>query len=104
MTWINPNQQMPPTGQKVIIGFSDLFGNFAQTMARYYGKFQLECAEIEHYCDEWGEYNEELDEYFAPAGWYEEMWESEISWLFSKPVLFWRSLPDPPQPEEAENA
>ncbi|WEM00055.1 hypothetical protein [Delftia tsuruhatensis] len=42
---------------------------------------------------EWGEYNEEKDEYFCPAGWYEMNQHEEQHWGVSGNVVAWCELP-----------
>lgn len=42
---------------------------------------------------EWGEYSEEKDEYFCPAGWYEMNQHEEQHWGVSGNVVAWCELP-----------
>ena len=42
---------------------------------------------------EWGEYSEEKDEYFCPAGWYEMNQFEEQHWGVSGNVVAWCELP-----------
>ncbi len=96
MTWINADDQLPPSGQKVIVCFKNPFGYLWRTVAMYQKQYTLICNETEMVHD-WAEYHDELDEYFVPEGWYEDMYESETSWHLSQKILFWHELPDLPQ-------
>ncbi|MCX7509554.1 hypothetical protein, partial [Delftia tsuruhatensis] len=42
---------------------------------------------------EWGEYSEEKDEYFCPAGWYEMNQHEEQHWGVDGNVVAWCELP-----------
>ncbi len=53
-------------------------------------QFILEMAEDDA---ETGEYSEEKDQYFCPAGWYENNAHEETHWSVSTPVVAWMELP-----------
>lgn len=50
---------------------------------------------------EWAEYNEELDEYFTPEGWYEDVYNDigeEYSMIHhTEKPKYWMSIPTPPE-------
>lgn len=45
--------------------------------------------------DDWGEYDEETDEYYCPEGWYEWNEHDEVHWAVSETPRAWRELPPP---------
>ena len=45
--------------------------------------------------DDWGEYDEETDEYYCPEGWYEWNEHEEVHWAVSETPRAWRELPPP---------
>ncbi len=45
--------------------------------------------------DDWGEYDEETDEYYCPEGWYEWNEHEEVHWAVSETPRAWRELPQP---------
>ena len=46
--------------------------------------------------DDWGEYDEETDEYYCPEGWYEWNEHEEVHWAVSETPRAWRELPPTP--------
>lgn len=47
--------------------------------------------------DDWGEYDEETDEYYCPEGWYEWNEHEEVHWAVSEETpRAWRELPPTP--------
>ncbi len=58
--------------------------------------------------DDWGEYDEETDEYYCPEGWYEWNEHEEVHWAVSETPRAWRELPQPlpaaPGPADGERA
>lgn len=86
-----------PTKTVVIVAFQTSLGKWRRTLAAYYGVRELE-ASMEF---EGGEYDEDRDEYFCPAGWYEPV-EAETGLDYnlhhlSETPLCW--LPLPPAPD-----
>ena len=57
--------------------------------------------------DDWGEYDEETDEYYCPEGWYEWNEHEEVHWAVSEAPRAWRELPPPlpaaPGPADGES-
>ena len=47
--------------------------------------------------DEWGDYDEEKDEYFCPEGWYEWNEHEEIHWKVDGTVTHWMTMPEGPK-------
>ena len=45
--------------------------------------------------DDWGEYDEETDEYYCPEGWYEWNEHEEVHWAVDETPRAWRELPQP---------
>ena len=43
--------------------------------------------------DDWGEYDEETDEYYCPEGWYEWNEHEEVHWAVSETPRAWMPLP-----------
>ena len=57
--------------------------------------------------DDWGEYDEETDEYYCPEGWYEWNEHEEVHWAVSETPRAWSELPQPlpaaPGPADGES-
>ena len=57
--------------------------------------------------DDWGEYDEETDEYYCPEGWYEWNEHEDVHWAVSETPRAWRELPQPlpaaPGPADGES-
>ena len=70
MTWIDIKEKKPENGKNILVFYKDdNFKHDVVLIAAYFGQYELEAAS-----DAFGddlEYNNDTDEYFAPAGWYE---------------------------------
>ena len=57
--------------------------------------------------DDWGEYDEETDEYYCPEGWYEWNEHEDVHWAVSETPRAWSELPQPlpaaPGPADGES-
>jgi hypothetical protein len=94
MTWIKPQDQMPESGQRVLVTYQDRFGLW-QTIAQHVDiwteladeGFDLEDVDIDEGGTAW-----------TPEGWYEAPLQCD-SPLLEGEVLYWMSIPAPPQEE-----
>ena len=97
--WISVGKELPATGRRVIFTWWNDYTppKRRSSMGFYAAKHTL-------YADHWedvyiADYSEELDGYFCPEGWQEEMWEAEYHLPVAK-VTHWMSLPAPPEGKE----
>ena len=88
---------LPPSGRKVFAYYKNKLGNGRMVMAQYLSEDFLECS-CEYECN--CRYDDRLDEYYYPEGWYEmvENWEE---WGFipinEGEVTHWKYLPKGPE-------
>lgn len=84
-----------PINVPILIHYKTSYGRSCIIKARFVPKFTEETEFAE-----WGEYEEETDIYYNPAGWYEmiDNWE-EFSTIFVNEGVpdFWMPLPEPPK-------
>lgn len=88
MKIIDTAQAMPPSGHFVLAW---LEGSKIPMRALWADKFSLGVSSEQD--PEWGEYCEEKDEYFRPAGWYEMNQHEESHWRVDGNVVAWCELP-----------
>lgn len=95
--WIKIEDRMPQALTQVLV-LCEMFTSkgFKRyvSVANYIEAFTV--AEEDYAADDqWGQadYDEEKDQYFAPAGWYEIENESDKWWLITEEVLAWMPLP-----------
>lgn len=93
MDWIDTKTKMPDSGVPVIVALLNEFGKPRRLRAHYAAPKTLPVG-IE--CDDFGEYDEEQDEYFCPEGWYETNEYDEVHWFIPGDVTHWMPLPDFP--------
>lgn len=86
MNWISCADKMPDPGLPVIAYSREK--NFYH--ARFVDRNSVECSEYADYSD----YNENIDTYFWPCGWYE--CGIEITCLIEDEITHWMLLPPPP--------
>ena len=99
MDWISVSDQLPAAKQRVYVcvlgeGKKTPF----QTMAEFISKRSVM---FEDYCNDenWpdgGDYDEDIDDYWTPEGWYEWQSEPEINWMLGGRVTHWMPLLDLP--------
>jgi DNA phosphorothioation-dependent restriction protein DptG len=88
-----------PSGKAVLISYLNSCGNRRTVKAVKFG--QYECA-ANYDSDDFAEYCEEKDEYFCPAGWYEQIdnWDEYSSVkVYQGEPTHWMPLPAPPKDE-----
>lgn len=88
MKIIDTAKAMPPSGRFVLAW---LEGSKIPMRALWADKFSLGVSAEQD--PEWGEYCEEKDEYFCPAGWYEMNQHEESHWRVDGSVVAWCELP-----------
>ncbi|MDQ0494030.1 DUF551 domain-containing protein [Paenibacillus brasilensis] len=104
--WISVNEQLPKTGQRVLVSFIAPSGKRWTTCADYIApKSILEADYMDEQYTDGGEYDEEKDCYWTTSGWYEFNYEPETNWRLGEKVTHWMPLPKAPeateQPSEA---
>ena len=95
MKWTDVNDALPIPDKKVIAKYKDKsYGKRRTIMAIWLPEKFLEC-NCEYECD--CEYDERLDRYCLPEGWYEVV-ENWPDWYFipvtNGTVTHWMNLPD----------
>ena len=83
-----------PQKRKLLVFYLNSLGNGRTVLACYYPAMSLvaECGDEED-----ADYNEAEDEYYAPAGWYEEHEaDAPLPPLDATPT-HWMPLPEPPE-------
>lgn len=101
--WISVNDSLPEREKPVLVAVKNYRGNMFVTKGMYEDGTVLIPNSIwlwDDY-DEWGEYNEELDEYYVPEGWFEWNDFIENCGVIDQQVTHWMPLPEPPK--EADN-
>jgi hypothetical protein len=94
--WRPVSAQMPDPGREVLV-FVRMPGASESITRRL--RAQWNDGETLRLSDdaEGGVYNEELDEYFCEAGWYESNEFEETHWRIEGDVTHWMDLPEPPR-------
>ena len=85
-----------PANTKVIVFYRSQLGMGRTVMAKRVSEKTLEAAG--EYTEDWGEYDEDRDAYFCPAGWYEVNENHDDYSLFPMEIAptHWMPLPAPP--------
>ena len=96
--WVSIDDRLPDSNVPVIAfveAVDGVQGRTRRIRAQYAGKFTLPVSEQ---CDinDWSEWNEQDDECYCPAGWYETNEFEETNWAVSGTVTHWMPLPEPP--------
>ncbi len=95
MKWVPVSVALPVPGVPVLV-----FVRYGSTCSRRLraqysdGRSLPVCDELK---GEYGEYDEETDEYWCPEGWYETNEHEEIHWAIDGDVTHWMLLPEPPE-------
>lgn len=94
--WISVNERLPPSGKVVLCYFVDR-DNFrphgAVARAFYAAPKTIETSPEEYQF----EYDEELDKFFLPEGWYEFNQFDDYNYRIWCEVTHWMPLPRPPK-------
>ena len=96
--WVSIDDRLPDSNVPVIAfveAVDGVQGRTRRIRAQYAAKFTLPVSEQ---CDinDWSEWNEQDDECYCPAGWYETNEFEETNWAVSGTVTHWMPLPEPP--------
>lgn len=96
--WINVDDRSPATGTPVLACYKNSAGKLRLIRASWVAAKSHESSPD----SEIGEYDEELDCYFDPEGWYEKIdnWDDYSAIAVHEPVTHWMLLPAAPQPPE----
>jgi hypothetical protein len=84
-----------PNLKSVLIYYVNELGKGRIIKAMKCGQYELEAGD-----SDFGEYCEEKDEYFCPAGWYEQIdnWDDYTSiQVYQGEPTHWMPLPEPPK-------
>ena len=97
--WIEAGLRLPDPSKKVLAFYRNSLGNGRIVVASW-----VPANTVQECCDEYdfAEYNEDLDDYFWPQGWYEQIenWDDYGAILIREhTVTHWMPLPScPPLP------
>jgi len=94
-SWISVDGEMPENGATVLLRQVNPNGYTCCIVGRYVGKFELEASS--DMVDDEVDYNEDEDEYYCPAGWYEniENWNDYSGVNVCEGVItHWQSKPN----------
>lgn len=98
--WISVDERLPEPGNPVLLDIGKKYPIRALWAAKNTVRVGTDV-------DDWGEYDEETDEYYCPEGWYEWNEHEEVHWAVSETPRAWRELPQPlpaaPGPADGES-
>ena len=99
-SWISVDERLPEPGNPVLLDIGKKYPIRALWAAKNTVRVGTDV-------DDWGEYDEETDEYYCPEGWYEWNEHEEVHWAVSETPRAWRELPPPlpaaPGPADGES-
>ena len=87
-SWISVDERLPEPGNPVLLDIGKKYPIRALWAAKNTVRVGTDV-------DDWGEYDEETDEYYCPEGWYEWNEHEEVHWAVSETPRAWRELPQP---------
>lgn len=94
MQWISVDEQMPETGKRVLVCFTNFYNRTWVTCADYIApRSILESDYMDENYSGSVDYDEEKDCYWTNTGFYEHNYESEINYQISDKVTHWMPLP-----------
>ena len=85
-SWISVDERLPEPGNPVLLDIGKKYPIRALWAAKNTVRVGTDV-------DDWGEYDEETDEYYCPEGWYEWNEHEEVHWAVSETPRAWRELP-----------
>ena len=98
--WISVDERLPEPGNPVLLDIGKKYPIRALWAAKNTVRVGTDV-------DDWGEYDEETDEYYCPEGWYEWNEHEEVHWAVSETPRAWSELPQPlpaaPGPADGES-
>ena len=87
-SWISVDERLPEPGNPVLLDIGKKYPIRALWAAKNTVRVGTDV-------DDWGEYDEETDEYYCPEGWYEWNEHEEVHWAVSETPRAWSELPQP---------
>jgi hypothetical protein len=92
--WVSVADRLPPSGQKVLAFYMNDAGRERRICAEWVAEKSVEASPE----SEIGEYDEDDDCYYDPAGWYEQIdnWPDYTAVAVHHQVTHWMPLPEPP--------
>lgn len=97
-TWRNPETHPPKVEEDVLVLFQNVVGGYGITTA-YYENGNVLSKESKFLWEDlpdWGTYDEEMDDYRIPEGWWEYRYFNQddvYNNLIDRPVVGWMPLP-----------
>ena len=89
-------ERMPEPDMPVLIAVRRSNGTTRRLRASYAPPKTLPVG-FEMHADDFGEYDEETDEYYCPEGWYEHNEYDDVHWAVEGEVTHWWELPPFPE-------
>ncbi|MFE4571374.1 DUF551 domain-containing protein [Paenibacillus chitinolyticus] len=97
MEWIDVNDRLPGTRERVLAFFVNSYGYPWVTCAEYIApKTILESEYMDEQYTDGGDYDKEKDCYWTTSGWYEHNYEPETNWMLTDRVTHWMPMPQVP--------
>jgi len=99
MEWTSVRDAMPPTRVKVLVCLVDKCGNKRILLAEHIGYREIEACDYlsEDVDDAWLDYDVVNDTFWAPEGWYEQVYIPEYGMFLDGTVAHWCFLPKFPE-------
>ena len=94
--WINIKDKLPLAGVMVIAYGKSKYDKPIIIRAFYTPTFTIEECDDD---SDWLDYDEVLDRYCLPGGWYESNEFEETHWKVDIKITHWMPLPEPPKEE-----
>ena len=88
--WVSVDERLPEPQKPVLLDIGKQYPIRAQMVPQYALTVGTDAA------DDFGEYDEETDEWYCPAGWYEWNQQEEIHWAVNDKPIAWHELPAAP--------
>lgn len=98
MKWISVKDKLPETPIKVIVFWRNEYNKNRISTAQFvHPKTILAEDFLSDDCDDFAEYDEKLDCYWTPSGWYEYQEATDLNFYLYENITHWMPLPEPPE-------
>lgn len=96
MHWKLVPEEKPKVGRPVLGCYMTNAGTYRIIRCMWFPAYSVLVDDID--IEDWGDYNEETDEYYVPEGWYEciDHWDDYSSIFIDDEITHWMPMPEPP--------